>query len=100
MSDQYEVLSPWADADPKPVNGITARVTDVKGKKIGLFSNYKRAAPLILNAVERKLREKFPEAEFSSFLFKQNADVSESGEKGNFEQWLKGVDTVVAAVGD
>ena len=100
MGDQYDVLSPWADADPKPVNGITSRVTDVKGKKIGLFSNYKRAAPLILIAVERKLKERLPDGEFSSFLFRQNADVSESAEKANFESWLKGVDTVIAAVGD
>jgi hypothetical protein len=96
----FEALSPWAEASPRPVTGITQRVADPGQKRIGLFMNYKRAAPLIQHAVRKKLAERFPEAQFSEFLFRQNCDVSESAEAGAFEGWLKSLDTVIAAVGD
>ena len=96
----YEVLSPWAEADPRPLSDISVRVNDLSGKKIGLFINYKRAAPLILNAVQRKLAAKYPTATFSEFLFRQNFDISQTAEMKNLEEWLKEVDTVIAAVGD
>ena len=100
MESQYEVLNPWAEADPRPLSGISARVNDLSGKKIGLFINYKRAAPLILNAVQKKLAAKFPTATFLEFKFGQNFDISQTPEMKNLEDWLKGVDTVIAAVGD
>ena len=36
---QYEVLSPWADVDAVPLKGISPRVANLSGKKIGLLSN-------------------------------------------------------------
>jgi hypothetical protein len=96
----FEVLSPWAEAAPRPLTGITERVKDIGQKKIGLFMNYKRAAPLILHSVHKKLAARFPAAQFSEFLFRQNSDVSQSPEVKAFEDWLKSVDTVIAAVGD
>jgi len=53
----YEVLSPWAEADPIPLKGLSPRLDDLAGKKIGLLCNNKRAAPLILNVTERILKE-------------------------------------------
>jgi len=100
---QYEVLSPWAQTDPIPLRGLMApRQTDLSGKKIGLLSNAKRAARPISTVVERKLKEKFPTAEFSQY-FTLNAvgpPEIETENKAKFEEWLEGVDTVVAAVGD
>jgi hypothetical protein len=100
MTGQYEVLNPWAEAEPKPLSPISDRVMGLAGKKIGLFMNYKRAAPLILRAVQRKLSEKFPTAQFSEFLFKQNYDISGTSEIQELDGWLKGLDTVIAAIGD
>jgi hypothetical protein len=100
---QYEVLSPWAEADPILLKGLTApRQTDLSSKKIGLLSNAKRAARPISSVVERKLKEKFPTAEFSQY-FTLNAvgpPEIETENRAKFEEWVKGVDTVVAAVGD
>ena len=31
---QYEVLNPWAEADPIPLEGISARLNELAGKKI------------------------------------------------------------------
>ncbi len=97
----YEVLSPWAEADPLPLKGLAPRVTNLAGKKIGLLCNNKRAAPLILNVTERILKEKYPTAE-TSWFHAQSFSVSslEPDNRAKFEDWIKGVDAVVAAVGD
>ena len=97
----YEVLSPWAEADPIPLKGLAPRIGDLAGKKIGLLCNSKRAAPLILNATERILKERFPTVETIWFRA-QSFSVSslEPDRLENFDDWIKGVDAVVAAVGD
>ena len=100
MDGQYEVLNPWAEVDPVPVRGIMPRVTDLKGKTIGLYSTHKIASRPIVNAVGERLKERFPTLKFSSFEYYLGRDVTESPEKDKFEEWVKGVDTVVAAVGD
>ena len=55
----FEVLSPWAEADPIPLKGLAPRLDGLKGKKIGLLRNNKRAAEEILNVavsqIERKI---------------------------------------------
>ena len=97
----YEVLSPWAEADPIPVRGITPRVADIAEKKIGLFCNTKRAAVPIINAVEKGLKQRFPGCQFSRYQStKVNVKEIESEKKAEFQAWVEGVDTVVAAVGD
>ncbi len=99
MSDLYAVLSPWADADPIPLKGLKApRVTDLSGKKIGLFINDKRAAPPVRTVVERKLKERFPTCETS--WYNAQSPVLQGKVIPGYEEWLKTVDTVVLLVGD
>jgi hypothetical protein len=105
---QYEVLSPWAEADSVPKKGITPRVTDLEGKTIGLFENHKISAKPILSAIARELKERFPTCKFSWYVCPQDIGPAfgppkrqvDSKYKDKFEEWLRGVDTVVAAVGD
>jgi hypothetical protein len=101
LDGQYEVLSPWSEADPIPIRCISPRLTDLAGKKIGLLCNGKRAGQPIMTVVERKLRERFPTSEVSWYR-KQSMSVSELEPQNSakFEEWIKGVDAVVAAVGD
>jgi hypothetical protein len=90
----YEVLSPWAEADPVPLQGLKApRVPDLEGKCIGLYRNDKKAAQPVLTVLERRLKERYPSAKISWYT-KHKTDIPE------FDEWLKGVDAVVAAVGD
>lgn len=97
----YEVLSPWAEADPKQLTGISPRLTDLAGKKIGLLCNNKRAAPLILDVAERLLKERFPTCQTSRFNSRSfSVSALEPERKAEFEDWIKGVEAVVAAVGD
>jgi hypothetical protein len=97
----YEVLSPWAEADPVPLKGLSPRLDKLDGKKIGLLCNNKRASTLILDATEKLINEKFPSASITKF-FARSFSVSslEKDREGEFNDWLKGVDAVIAAVGD
>jgi hypothetical protein len=101
MTAQYEVLSPWAEVDPLPLRGISPRVSDLNGKRIGLFvSMFKRAAPLIAGVVEQRLKERFPSAQFSYFRDPANHSVIESDDKARFEDWVRELDAAVGAIGD
>jgi hypothetical protein len=54
-----------------------------------------------LNAVGKRLKEKYPTAEFTEFgNLKPNEVITEQDGKEKFEDWLKGVDAVVTAFGD
>jgi hypothetical protein len=91
---QYQVLSPWAEANPVPPKGLTApRLDRLEGKTIGLYHNNKRAAQPILTILEKILKDKFPNSK-SSWYNNHQTNVPE------FDEWLKSVDAVVAAVGD
>jgi len=97
----YEVLSPWANIDPVPLRGITPRPTDLAGKKVGLFSNRKRAAELTLTAVETRLKEQIPSVETTWYMStKINTPEALTEGKARFEEWVKGVDAVVLSVAD
>ena len=100
-SADYEVLSPWADADPVPLRGIAMRPADLAGRKIGLFSNRKRAAQLILGAFERELLERFPTARTSWYACTTiNTPEMLTDGKAKFEAWVGSVDAVVLSVAD
>jgi hypothetical protein len=97
----YEVLSPWAEADPIPLKGLAPRVEKLDGKKIGLLCNNKRAAPLILDVTEKLLKEQYPSVKISRFTGKTFSVSSlEKEREAEFNEWIKGVDAVIAAVGD
>jgi hypothetical protein len=99
---QYEVLSPWAEADPIPLKGLTApRASDLAGKKIGMFVNYKRAAMPSAEAVEKQLKSRYPSAEFSYYHSTEwNVNVIETKDRDKFSEWVKSVDVLVATIGD
>jgi len=102
MDSQYEVLSPWAEADPVLLRGITPRVTDLSGKKIGLFANSKQATIPIMAVLEKKMVERFPDSEITRYTASEQYRTlqMEGKNRSRFEEWVNEVDTVVAAVGD
>jgi len=98
---QYEVLNPWAEIDPVPPRAISPRLHDLKDRTIGLYSFSRKSASLpVLQAVERQLRERFPTAGFRYFAFGKAGGISSGVEKKQFEDWVRGVDAVISAVGD
>jgi hypothetical protein len=105
MSDKmdvyYEVLSPWAEADPIQSRPINSGVSDLSNKKIGLFCNTKRVAEPTLKVIEDRLKKQYKLADISWFYnTAPNETIIEQSRKGEFEKWLKGVDAVIAAYGD
>jgi len=101
LGASHEVLSPWAEADPIPLRGISPRLPDLAGKTIGLFSNGKRAAQLTLAAVARGLLEKYPSARtawYTSTVL--NSPEALTPGKAKFDAWVGGVDAVVLSVAD
>lgn len=98
---QFEVLSPWADADPIPVRGISPRLDTLSGKKIGLFVNPKRAAMPIAEEIEKRLNSMFPNAQITKFHSTEaNVNEIETKNKEKFTAWAKSVDAVIGVVGD
>ena len=104
---QYEVLIPWAEVDPVPLQGISPRVTDLKNKTLGLFDSSKVASRGVLTAVEEQLREILPSTKFewfsAGYYYHGQPHYREPQHqewKKRFEEWLKGVDAVILAQGD
>jgi hypothetical protein len=98
----YEVISPWAEADPVPPRGLTAaRPPDMDSKTIGLFHIWKRASKPILEVLERELKKRFPAARFIWYTeSRMNTPEIESENIKKYEAWLKGLDAVLFAYGD
>jgi hypothetical protein len=98
---RYEVLSPWADADPVFLRGIAPRLDDFNNKKIGLLCNIKRASKFILEAIEKELKEKYPTCDVVWYKSSTMADSELSpANKVKLENWIDSVDGVIAAVAD
>ena len=100
MSDVCEVLSPWAEVDQITPEGLSPRLVDLSGKRIGLFANDKIAAAPILAVVEQELKKRHGDQIFSRFGRRINAEVAETEDRARFEKWIKEVDAVILAVGD
>jgi len=100
-TNSFEVLSPWADADPVPWKGINERLEGVSNKTIGLLRNSKRTAEPTLKVLEDRLKKRFPTATFNWFSnLKPNETAAESEFRDEFEKWLDGVDAIILSYGD
>ncbi len=112
MSGSYEVLNPWAENDPIPLRGLMPRLTTLAGKKIGLYTlTYKHASARVNSVIEKRLKAKYPDASISFFERSYGADFDNTSDHlsqgidtketlAKFEDWVKGVDAVIGAVGD
>jgi hypothetical protein len=102
MKSAFEVLSPWAEADPVPLKGITPRLAELPGKKIGLYATTKKAPRPVLTVVEKKLKEAFPSVETSWYLSNLPYAVMqvEGPDKEKFKDWVREVDAIITAIGD
>jgi hypothetical protein len=100
MGGTYECLSPWAEVDPVALEGISPRLGDLRGKRVGLVNNDKLASKPILDAVEAELGERFEGLTFTRFSRNVSLEIAETPDRARYEEWVKDVDTVVLAVGD
>jgi hypothetical protein len=97
----YEALSPWGDTDPKPLKGISERLNNLSGKKIGIFANYKRAAMPIASSLQDRIKKSYPDAEVSIYHSdKWNVIEIETEKRDEFKKWVDGNDAFILLVGD
>ena len=57
-----EVLNPRGEIDPPKTLGISPRVSDLEGRRIGLYDNGKQGFADFLDVIEKLLKEKYPTA--------------------------------------
>jgi len=57
-----EVLNPRGEIEPPKTLGISPRVSDLAGKKIGIYDNGKEGFAAFLDITEKLLKEKYPTA--------------------------------------
>ena len=101
MGGSFEVMSPWAEVDPVPLEGINPRLADLHGRRIGLFHNGKVAGKPINDAVEAELRARFGDGiSIARFGRTANLEVAETSDRERYERWVQEVDAVIHAVGD
>ena len=100
VDGQYELLNPWADVDPVPEKGLAPRLTDLAGKKIGLFRNDKRGSKPTMEAIVKILGQKYPTIKFIPFFRKGNISVADTEFLPDFEAWIKEIDGAIYAYGD
>lgn len=98
----YTVLSPWGEVDTSGAIGLRPRLDTLNGKTIGMFSHFKGHSPIILKEVEREILKQYPEAKFTYLMYpKDTAEICDDPEfRPLFEEWIRGVDGVIAAYGD
>jgi hypothetical protein len=97
----YEALSPWGDAAPKPLKGISERPASLSGKKIGIFANYKRSAMPIASSLQARIKAAYPDSEVSIYHSdKWNVIEIETEKKDAFKKWIDSNDAFVLLVGD
>jgi hypothetical protein len=102
MSNPFEVLSPLGEIDPISPKGLSPRIRDLAGKKIGLFCNYKSAARPVLTAVEKRLKGRYPDCQTSWYVQEMNRPVIRMNKEDRlkFDDWVKSLDGIIAALGD
>jgi hypothetical protein len=97
----YEALSPWGDAEPKPLKGISERLNNLSGKRIGIFANYKRSAMPIASSLQERIKAAYPDSEVSIYHSdKWNVIEIETEKKEAFKKWVESNDAFVLLVGD
>ena len=89
-----KVLNPRGESDPPPNFAITGRVTDLAGKKIGLYWLGKPDGDVFFDRVQKLLEEKFPTAKVLRYT--GAFDIGDA----LAAKVAKEVDTFVYGVGD
>jgi len=98
---EYEILSPLAEKD-STARGLQPRIDDLEHKTIGMFYYFFDSHVAILHEIERQLKEKYPTLNFRYYQYTvETSEIERDTTYGkSFEEWLKGVDTVISVYGN
>lgn len=91
---ELEVLNPRGVIETKPVLSPTPRVTDLAGKRVGLYWNNKHGLDNFYTVFTELLKKKYPTA--TTTLLRGAFEIRDE----DAEAWLPEIDTFVYGVGD
>ena len=91
---ELELLNPRGVIEPPPIFAPTPRVTDLAGKKIGLYSNGKPGVDNFYTVLEELLKKKFPTV--TTTQLRGAFEIRDE----DAEAWAPEVDTFIYAAGD
>ena len=100
--EKYTVYSPWGKSEYLSKKTISPRVTDLKGKTIGMYASFKEYHPYFMQELERQLSKELPDTKFSHYTYiTDQTDIHTDPEHyPEFLEWIKGVDTVIGIGAD
>jgi hypothetical protein len=91
---KLELLNPRGVIEVKPILALTPRVTNLAGKRVGLYWNSKPGMDNFFTVFDELLRKRYPTATTTllrgAFLIRDE----------DTEAWLPQIDTFVYGVGD
>ncbi len=88
--ETIQVLSPRAEIPPpRGTPGLSPRVEDLAGKRIGLIANFKAGAELFLAKTEELIRQKYPTAKIVRLRM-----------GNNYAELAQQIDTFIHSTGD
>lgn len=98
---EYQVLSPWGDKE-NVAKGLQPRIAGLENMTIGMFYYFFDSHVAILREIERQLKEKFPALNFSYYQYTvETSEIEHDATyRDSFDEWLKGVDTVISVYGN
>jgi len=94
---KLQVLDPRAEFATPPAVPITARLSELAGKKVGILNNTKEGARAFQPYLEKMLKEAEPTLELKSWTIPYN---DYAGKEKDLEQIAKWSDAVIGLIGD
>ncbi len=91
---KLELLNPRGEIEPAPIYRPVPRVTDLAGRRVGLYSNGKPGVDNFYAVFEELLKKKFPTATVT--MLRGAFEIRDEEAKA----WAPQVDTFVYGVGD
>jgi hypothetical protein len=91
---ELELLNPRGVVEPQLALAPVPRVTDLAGKRVGLYWNNKPGLDNFYTVFEELLKEKYPTA--TATLLRGAFEIRDE----DADAWVKEIDTFVYGVGD
>ncbi len=101
MTEVLHALSPWSEVDASIITGLSPRFETLEGKTVGLFADFMVLATHMLETVRKELAARYPTARFSFIQYTTETTnlAKDPVFKPRFDEWLAGVDCVLAFYG-
>ena len=91
---ELELINPRGEIEPVKTHPLAARVTDLAGKRVGLYWNGKPGIDNFFAVLEELLKKRFPS--ITTTLLRGAMEITDK----DAAAWAPQIDTFVYAVGD